>query len=112
VNAFCASGGYSNAFSCGDRQLAAAAFQCMGQGFVRCAVGSFIGVLGCYCSDPTWSAGANSPCKDPIEALAHSTDPTEVRRQLGDASTPLGQTARVVTCAASAAQCGMYCRSF
>ena len=52
---------------------------CMSPGIAQCAFNS--GGVGCYCSDLTCSQ-ATGPCKNQFEALAHTTDPAQVRAQM------------------------------
>jgi hypothetical protein len=65
-----------------------AAVSCMAPGLGQCAS---MGLLGCYCSDKTCSAGVNGPCAAQIQAVAKTSDPAEINRQFSDWDTTLGR---------------------
>ena len=70
---------------------------CAAYNMASCANNGLTGALNCYCSDATCSAGANGPCVAEFEALAHSNDPTVVRTQIADSSTPVGKVGVALT---------------
>jgi hypothetical protein len=68
---------------------------------------------GCYCGnvdattcfgDAATATTPNGPCRDAAHALAGSTTPKELGRQMGDNTTPLGATHELVTCGNTSCQ--------
>ena len=80
---------------------------CGTSGMATCAAGG-AGALGCYCQFGDCSAGANGPCAAQFEALAHSSDPAIVSKQIADPTTPVGQVAASLK-AFAGSSCGRTC---
>jgi hypothetical protein len=90
-----------------DRTACQALANCMLTNMSHCASGS-TGTLGCYCSDQTCSAGANGPCAAQLQAVAKTTDTTEIKRQLADFTTTVGGVA-VEVVGFGSSSCGQAC---
>lgn len=79
---------------------------CVAGAIGRCTMGMF-GALGCFCSNPTCSAGLNGPCATAYEAVTHSTDPNTIIPQILNSSTRVGEISAAAT--RFAAACGSVC---
>jgi hypothetical protein len=92
-----------------------ALLDCMAPGLFSCVVPET--VLGipfplpddCFCSDEKCSQGADGPCAAQFEAVAGSTDPAEVMKQLNDKSTTVYQAVFEAIAWKRAQGCSLYC---
>jgi len=80
---------------------------CLSPGFFNCLFGGSANV--CYCSDATCSNGANGSCASAYNAVAGTTDPAEVLRQLQDPATTVYRVVAEGKRLGGTAACGMYC---
>jgi hypothetical protein len=62
----------------------------------------------CYCNQPGCTGGVNGPCARQYEAVANSTDPAEVLRQINTPGTVAAQLTEEGRCFGSS-QCGVQC---
>jgi hypothetical protein len=82
------------------------------EGLLNCAAqgsGICASVL-CYCGS-TSPCGLTHPCDSYLQTIAHSTDPAEIQRQMGDATTVIGGVYRELR-NMSSSSCARNCAGF
>ena len=99
-------GGICSGLTGEDAKSCNALVACMSPGLGQCA--ATFGAVGCYCKDPSCSQGADGPCGGQFQALAHSTVPAEVIRQVSDPTTPVGRVSAGMV-RFSHSSCGRHC---
>ncbi len=103
-SAMCRSGSICGALTGTDQVDCTRLVYCAGANAFSCpSLGA------CYCmGDPACAPRPGAPCRAEIEAVAHSTDPVEVVRQMGDPSTILYAVSGAASCM-SFGGCGPIC---
>lgn len=103
-------GSVCEGLSAADTRSCQALVGCIAPGLAACMFSNG-GLFSCYCRDLSCSQGGNGLCASQTEALAHSTDPVEVRRQIEDPSTAVGRVFAVMGNFYHSS-CGQVCSGF
>jgi hypothetical protein len=85
---------------------------CLGRSIFACYFAVPGGGVACYCTDSACSAGINGYCAAPFEAVAGTTDPAELLRQLGDPTTTVARVFKEAQHYSSVTSCDQYCGCF
>jgi len=99
----CGAGGVCQSLTGPDLAACNRMVSCMGANAFTCGAPGLPGGFAttrCYCGPFSISCqpSANGPCRAEIEGVAHSSDPTEVLRQINDPSSPLNRVGSAVSC--------------